>query len=72
MLEQTSTNTMTLDGFIREYKRALFELVNGEIRPIMPNVMIHQLLLHALFRLLDAYCTADMLGEVVFELPFVE
>jgi Uma2 family endonuclease len=72
MVNQTAINLMTLDEFIREYERAPFELINGERITIMPNVMIHQLLLRLLFRLLDAYCTTHGLGEVMFELPFVE
>jgi Uma2 family endonuclease len=63
---------MTLDDFINEYGKQPFELVNGEKIPLMPNVMIHQLILRTLFRLLDAFSSAHKLGEVVFELPFVE
>lgn len=63
---------MTLDDFINEYGKQPFELVNGEKIPLMPNVMIHQLILRTLFRLLDAFSSAHNLGEVVFELPFVE
>jgi len=63
---------MTLDEFIREYTKAPFELVNGERRPIMPNVAIHQWTLRAIFRALDQLCAAQGLGEVFFEGPFVE
>ena len=63
---------MTLDEFIEAYNRQPFEFVNGEKRPLMPNVAIHQWILRALFRLLDAYCVAGQLGEVMFELPVVE
>lgn len=63
---------MTLDDFISEYGKQPFELVNGEKIPLMPNVMIHQWILRTLFRLLDAFSSVRKLGEVVFELPFVE
>lgn len=72
MLEQTTTQFMTLDEFMAEYHKQPFELVNGEKKPIMPNVMVHQLMLRALFRILDAFCLAHKIGEVITELPFVE
>jgi Uma2 family endonuclease len=72
MLEKIATELMTLDEFIAEYHAQPFELVNGEKRFIMPNVMIHQLFLKALFLLLHTYTQAHKLGEVLFELPFVE
>ena len=63
---------MTLDQFIEEYSLQPFELVNGEKKPLTSNVTIHQLILRALFRILDAHCVAGKLGEVMFELPIVE
>ena len=37
----------------------------------MPPVAIHGVILRALFRLLDAFCLSNHLGEVITEMPFV-
>lgn len=70
VLEQVEL--MTLDEFIAAYHDEPFELVDGERRLLMPNVLGHQFLIRAIFRLLDAFCIAHALGEVIIEGPFVE
>jgi Uma2 family endonuclease len=72
MLEQTTTQLMTLDEFIAEYHKQPFELVNGEKRLIMPGIAKHGLMIRALFLLLYNHCVAHQLGEVFQENPFVE
>lgn len=63
---------MTLDEFIHEYDKAPFELVNGERRPITPNVALHQWVLRESFVLLDQFCSTGGIGETFFTGPFVE
>lgn len=72
MLEQTTTQLMTLEEFIAEYHKQPFELVNGEKRLIMPGIAKHGLMIRALFRILDAFVMAHQLGEVFQENAFVE
>ena len=63
---------LTIEEYIRLYELTPpFEIINGERREIMPPVALHGLILRALFRLLDTYCIANKLGEVVMEMPFV-
>lgn len=64
---------LTLDEYSRLYEQeGPFELIDGERRALMPPVALHGLMIRALFRLLDAFCTARALGEVVTEMPFVQ
>lgn len=63
---------LTLEDYTRLYEQeGPFEIIDGERRPLMPPVVLHGLLIRALFRLLDAFCTAHGLGEVVTEMPYV-
>jgi Uma2 family endonuclease len=64
---------LTLEEYSRLYEQeGPFELIDGERRALMPPVALHGLMIRALFRLLDAFCTARALGEVVTEMPFVQ
>lgn len=63
---------LTLDEFVRLYEQyGPFEIINGERRPLMPPVAIHGLMIRLLWRILDAFCVANKIGEVVTEMPFV-
>lgn len=71
MAEQTIRVGMLLSEFMQEYAKAPFELVEGRVMPLSPNVLGHQLVVKILFRLLDSYVAANKLGEAFFETPFV-
>ena len=63
---------LTIEEYVRLYDRdGPFEIIDGERRPLMPPVVIHGVILRALFRLLDAFCISNHLGEVITEMPFV-
>lgn len=62
---------MPLDGFIREYDRAPFELINGERKPIMPGVSGHIYVIRLLFLLLYTHTAQNRLGEVFPEATFI-
>ena len=63
---------LTIEEYVRLYEReGPFEIIDGERRSLMPPVLIHVLAIRTLFRLLDAYCVANRLGEVITEMPFV-
>jgi Uma2 family endonuclease len=63
---------LTLEEYARLYEQeGAFEIIDGERRPLMPPVVLHGLMIRALFRLLDAYCLAHDLGEVITEMPYV-
>lgn len=63
---------LTLDDYIQLYEQeGPFEIINGERKAIMPPITLHVLMVRALFRLLDAHCTGNQLGEVLTETPFV-
>lgn len=60
-----STALMTLDEYIRQYdSEDPFEIYDRVLKPLTPNVTIHQWVIRVLFRLLDPYCVAVQLGEV--------
>lgn len=70
MLE--ATRLLTLDEYIERYAReGAFEVYDGEIIPLMPNVTIHGWIIRTLFLALYGFCRAHGLGEVFTELPFV-
>lgn len=71
MVEQTTRVGMSLSEFMDEYANAPFELAAGRIIQLSPNILGHQLVVKILFRLLDAYVTAEQRGEVFFETPFI-
>ena len=58
MVEQTIRVGMPLSEFMDEYNKAPFELAEGRIFPLSPNVLGHQLVVKTLFRLLDAHVAA--------------
>jgi Uma2 family endonuclease len=63
---------MTLDEYVRLYEQeGAFEIIDGERKPLMPPVMIHIIIVRALFRILDAYCIKHQLGEIMTEAPYV-
>jgi Uma2 family endonuclease len=67
------TEAMTLETFIRLYEtEGAFELMDGEIIPLMPPVVLHGWIIRILFRLLDEHARVNTLGEVFTELPFAE
>lgn len=62
---------MSLEDYIRLYDlEGPFEIINGERKPLMPTVPRHGFVIRILFRILDAFCTTRMLGEVFTELPY--
>jgi Uma2 family endonuclease len=63
---------LTLAAYSQLYEQeGPFEITNGERKSLMPPVAIHGLIIRALFRLLDAHCSTNKLGEVITEMPFV-
>lgn len=69
---QEQTRLMTLEEYILLYDtEGPFELVNGERIPLVPTVGGPGWVIRALFRLLDAFCISNKLGEVYSELPYV-
>jgi Uma2 family endonuclease len=63
---------LTLEAYARLYEQeGPFEIIDGERKPLMPPIALHGLMIRALFRLLDAYCAARELGEVITEMPYV-
>jgi Uma2 family endonuclease len=66
------TQLLTLDEFSRLYdQEGAFELIEGERRPLAPNVAIHGWIVRALFLLLYNHCAPAQLGQVFTELPYV-
>jgi Uma2 family endonuclease len=63
---------LTLTEWIARYSAIPFEYIHQEIRPLMPHVMLHQFITRVVFRLLDRFCIEHQLGEVFFEVAFVE
>jgi Uma2 family endonuclease len=70
MLE--ATRLMTLDEYIERYEReGAFEVYDGEIIPLMPNVTVHSWIIGTLYLLLDSFCKVHKLGKVMLESSFV-
>ena len=68
----SKTDLLTLDEFARLYEQeGAFEIIDGERKTLMPPVMIHIIIVRALFRLLDAFVLKHQLGEVMTEAPYV-
>jgi Uma2 family endonuclease len=68
----SKTDLLTLDEFARLYEQeGAFEIIDGERKKLMPPVMIHIMIVRALFRLLDAFVLKHQLGEVMTEAPYV-
>ncbi len=71
-MEATPTEQLTIDDYVRLYDlEGPFEIINGERIKRMPPVAIHTYMIRALFRILDAYCQKNGLGEVFAEMAFV-
>jgi Uma2 family endonuclease len=62
---------MPLDEFLEQNYEQPFELINGERRPVLPNVFGHSFIIRLLFRLLDAFALSGQFGEVFAETTFV-
>lgn len=62
---------MPLEEFIRLGNEQPFELINGERRRKLPNVVGHSRGIRALFRRLDAHSLSNHLGEVYTETTFI-
>ncbi len=72
MTTPTQINALTLQDYIRQYQAdGPFEIINGERKPLMPPVTLHNLIVRALFRLLDAHCVKHGTMEVFTEMAFV-
>ncbi len=72
MVAVTTEMGMALDEFIRLYAvEGPFELIDGVRIPKMPNVIGHNETGLAILRALDQFISANDLGEVIYETPFV-
>jgi Uma2 family endonuclease len=64
---------LTVEEYARLYEQeGPFEIIDGERRLLMPPVALHGLIIRALFRLLDPFCGAEHLGEVMTKMPYVQ
>ena len=68
---QVTADTLTLEEFIRRYDQQPFELINGEIRRLVPTMSGHNRMTSALMWALLSYVKPQNLGEVYAEAPFV-
>jgi Uma2 family endonuclease len=62
---------MPLDEFLEQNYEQPFELINGERRPVLPNVAGHSDLIRRLFLMLYHFLSTKLLGEVYSETTFV-
>lgn len=62
---------MPLEEFIRLGNEQPFELIHGERRPKLPNIVAHSRAIRALFRRLDPHVLAQQLGEVYTKTTFI-
>jgi Uma2 family endonuclease len=60
-----------LSDFVEQYSRQPFELVNGEVIALSPNVSGHQWVSCTPFRLPDQFLQEHPIREVLWETPFV-
>jgi len=71
MTKAQQINGMTIDEDVRLYERAdPFEIIDDERKHRRPPVTIHNLIVRFLFRILDHFCIANQLGEVLQETAF--
>jgi Uma2 family endonuclease len=71
-MELVRTETgMALEDFIRAYAEQPFEWMDGERRPLMPNVAGHGEIIEILYLALYNFFLTHPLGKVIRELPFV-
>ncbi len=71
MVEQTARLGMLLTDFIEQYHRQPFELTNGQVITLSPNVAGHQWVAQHIYHSLRAYAQPNQLGFVAIETPFV-
>src|SRR5260370_5357035 len=69
--EHTLRLGMLLADFVEQYNQQPFELVNGEVIVLSPNVAGHQWVAQLIYDLLKAFVRSGQLGFVAFETPFV-
>lgn len=62
---------MSLNDFLQLSHDQPFELINGEKLDKMPPGLKHQVVLRAIFRLLDAFVLQNNVGEVFSENAFI-
>jgi Uma2 family endonuclease len=70
MVEHTVRLGMPLTEFVEQYNQQPFELVNGEVIVLSPNVAGHNFTAKRLLRMLDQFIEAHKLGELAYETPF--
>jgi Uma2 family endonuclease len=69
---RTATEGMTLDEFVQRYgDEGPFELVEGEIVPMTPQVARSGIIAGELFLALATHVKSNGLGQVFIEVPFV-
>ncbi len=73
MLEPAATKIgMPMEEFIRLYDtEGPFELIDGERKPIMPQVAGHGIVVQDMWRALHEYAERQRLGEAWMRMPFV-
>ncbi len=72
MSDTVSSGVMTLDDYMERFNReGPFEIIDGEIVPMTPNVFEHSFFTRLIFRRLDAFVVEQGLGEVFSETTFV-
>ncbi len=62
---------MSLSDFIEQYSQQPFELVNGEMIALSPNVTGHQWAARTLYDEANPFIREHALGELLWETPFV-
>ncbi|HRF95378.1 MAG TPA: Uma2 family endonuclease, partial [Aggregatilineales bacterium] len=62
---------MSLDDFLRQSNDQPFELINGIRIDKMPSGLPHNVILRAIFRLLDPFVVQNDLGEAFAENAFI-
>lgn len=70
MVEHGVRVGMALADFVEQYNQQPFELVNGEVVTLSPNVAGHNYTGKRLFRALDTFIEPRKLGELAYETPF--
>ena len=70
MAEHAVRLGMPLAEFVEQYNQKAFELVNGEVIVLSPNVAGHQWVMQKLFLILHGVVTAQQAGYIAIETPF--
>lgn len=69
---KTSASSMTVEAFMRRYSdEGPFELIEGELVPVTPQITRSARIAGRLFRVLADYVEDRNLGEAFIETPFV-